>query len=102
MSADISMMASTAPSAARHNARADYDLKLGLYRGITKSYERVRPIPPTPAPFDLSGMLQNANIASAEDAVIYLERRFLRLSCSTKTGRTSWSFFRAECLTDFV
>ena len=79
MSADISMMASTAPSAARHNARADYDLKLGLYRGITKSYERVRPIPPTPAPFDLSGMLQNANIASAEDAVIYLERRFLRL-----------------------
>ena len=24
-------------------------------------------------------MLQNANIASAEDAVIYLERRFLRL-----------------------
>ena len=79
MSADISMMASTAPSAARHNARADYDLKLGLYRGITKSYERVRPIPPTPAPFDLIGMLQNANIASAEDAVIYLERRFLRL-----------------------
>ena len=79
MSADITMMASTAPSAARHNARADYDLKLGLYRGITKSYERVRPIPPTPAPFDLSGMLQNANIDSAEDAVIYLERRFLRL-----------------------
>ena len=79
MSADITIMASIAPSAARHNARADYDLKLGLYRGITKSYERVRPIPPTPAPFDLSGMLQNANIDSAEDAVIYLERRFLRL-----------------------
>jgi len=79
MSADITIMASIAPSAARHNARADYDLKLGLYRGITISYERVRPIPPTPAPFDLSGMLQNANIDSAEDAVIYLERRFLRL-----------------------
>ena len=44
-------------------------------------------------------MLQNANIASAEDAVIYLERRFLRLRLSTKTGRTSWNFFGTECPT---
>lgn len=96
MSADISMMASTAPSAARHNARADYDLKLGLYRGITKSYERVRPIPPTPAPFDLSGMLQNANIASAEDAVIYLERRFLRLRLFDEDRQDIVEFLRGR------
>ena len=69
---DMNSMASTAPSAARHNVRAQYDLKLGLYRGITKSYERVRPIPPTPAPFYLSGMLRNANVSSAEDAVVYM------------------------------
>lgn len=96
MSADISMMASTAPSAARHNARADYDLKLGLYRGITKSYERVRPIPPTPAPFVLSGMLQNANIASAADAVIYMERRFLRLRLFDEDRQDIVEFLRGR------
>ncbi|MGB1640106.1 MAG: DUF1800 domain-containing protein [Pseudohongiellaceae bacterium] len=101
MSADISMMASTAPSAARHNARADYDLKLGLYRGITKSYERVRPIPPTPAPFDLIGMLQNANIASAEDAVIYLERRFLRLRLFDEDRQDIVEFLRDRMPDEF-
>lgn len=94
MATDMNSMASTAPSAARHNARAEYDLKLGLYRGITKSYERVRPIPPTPASFDLSGMLRNASVSSFEDAVIYMERRFLTLRLFDEDRQTIIEFLQ--------
>lgn len=98
---DMNSMASTAPSAARHNVRAQYDLKLGLYRGITKSYERVRPIPPTPAPFDLSGMLRNANVSSAEDAVVYMERRFLTLRLFDEDRKTIVEFLQSRMADGF-
>jgi uncharacterized protein (DUF1800 family) len=96
MDTEMNAMASTAPSAARHNARAEYDLKLGLYRGITKSYERVRPIPPTPASFDLSGMLRNANVTSFEDAVTYMERRFLSLRLFDNDRQTIVEFLQSR------
>lgn len=73
----MNMMGTTAPSAKAHNAKADYDLKLGLYRGMIKSFERVRAIPPTPAPLDLLAIVRKVGATTPESVVSYFEARFL-------------------------
>ena len=73
-----SMMMGDAPSEVKHNSFAEYDLKLGLYNGRIKSYERVRAIPPTPAALDLVDLLRQQNVTDASGAVAQLEQRFFR------------------------
>jgi uncharacterized protein (DUF1800 family) len=73
-----SSMMGDAPSAARHNSFAEYDLKLGLYNGLIKTYERVRAVPPIPAPLDLVDVLRSEQIEDSLSAVVYFEGRFLR------------------------
>lgn len=90
------LMNTTAPSAKMHNAKADYDLKLGLYRGTIKSFERVRPIPPTPAPIDLLALLRENRALTPQSAVNYLEKRFLSTVLNAEDKRAIVAFLQAE------
>ena len=89
------LMNTTAPSAKMHNAKADYDLKLGLYRGTIKSFERVRPIPPTPAPIDLLALLRENRALTPQSAVNYLEKRFLSTVLNAEDKRAIVAFLQA-------
>ncbi|MCH8334226.1 DUF1800 domain-containing protein, partial [Candidatus Sumerlaeota bacterium] len=68
-----------APSATMINETPQYDLPLGVYNGMNRAFETVRPIPSDPAKLDLRAIAMSAGIATAGDALAYFERRFLRL-----------------------
>jgi uncharacterized protein (DUF1800 family) len=57
----------------------DYDLALGVYNGLQMTFEKVKPVPPTPPTLDLAAMVRKEGLETAGDAVNYFERRFLRL-----------------------
>ena len=77
----------------RINSTPDYDLKVGVYRGYVKAFQRVKVVPATPAGLSLAVMAKSAGIKTADQAVDYFSLRFLRLPL-TVDARTS--------LVDFV
>jgi len=95
MSGSETMMA--APSATMINETPEYDLPLGVYNGMNRAFERVLPIPLTPATLDLRSMLRAAQVGSAADAVDYLAKRFLRLP-PAEEDRAALAAFAAERL----
>lgn len=85
MKGDESMMSEgmmAAPASKMINSNPAYDLQFGVYNGMNRAYETVMPIPTTPAQIDLIAMLREAGAATVDDAIDYLERRFLLLSIS--------------------
>lgn len=68
-----------APSAQLINATPEYDLPYGVYNGKSKAYETIRAPDQSPARLNLTGLLSEAGVETASDAVIYLERVLLRL-----------------------
>ena len=68
-----------APAAKLINSAPDYDLKLGVYNGFVRAFERLKPSPPIPAQLSLAAMAKAAGVENAEDAVDYFLYRFLRV-----------------------
>ena len=60
-------------------ASQDYDLYAAVGVGLRIGYERIKPIPTTPAELDITEMAKSAGIETAEDAVDYFIHRFLRV-----------------------
>ncbi len=57
----------------------DYSLRDGLLWGLAKAFAKVKRIEHLPAEIDLKAMTQQAGVHTAEEAVDYFIRRFLRL-----------------------
>ncbi len=74
---EMGMMA--APLAKRIGAAPDYDLKLGVYNGFTRTFATVKPTPPTAAGIELATLAKQAGVKSAAELVTYFEARFLRV-----------------------
>ena len=83
MMAPVSQMLAKAP---------DYDLKLGVYRGYLKTFERVKPSPPSNADLSLTGMAKSAQLVTSGDAVDYFIARFLRLPLESKDYQAVLAF----------
>ena len=71
--------AMSAPSANMINETVEYDLPYGVYNGMTRAYATVRPPDQSPAQLDVAGMLRRAGGKTSRDAVLYFERRLLRM-----------------------
>ena len=66
-----------APLARRINSEPNYDLKLGVYNGQTRTHATVKPTPATGAKIDLTGMVRSAGAATVADVVDAFTTRFL-------------------------
>ncbi len=55
---------------------------LGVYRGYRKTFQRVKPAPPTPASLYLTAMARSASLKTADQTVDYFVLRFLRVPLS--------------------
>ncbi len=77
--ADGGDMMMVAPSSNRLAKAPDYDLKLGVYRGYTRAYATVKPVPPTPASLSLKESAKTGGVRTAENAVDYFVTRFLSM-----------------------
>lgn len=75
---EMGMMA--APLAKRIGAAPDYDLKLGVYNGFTRTFATVKPTPPSAAGIELATLAKQAGVKSAAELITYLEARFLRVA----------------------
>ena len=73
----------------------DFNTRYGSYRGWQMAVERVKPIPRTVARLDLTAMVLGAGCATPEDAVAYLEGRFLSVRLDAAT-RASMAAFLAQ------
>ena len=60
-------------------ASQDYDLYAAVAVGLRIGYERIKPIPRTPAELDIAKMAKSAGVETAGDAVDYFIHRFLRV-----------------------
>ena len=61
------------------NRSRDYDLGLGVYNAFILTFEKVKPVPPTPPKLDLAAMAQGSGLETVDDTVSFFERRFLRI-----------------------
>jgi len=73
------MMAMAAPSAKMIGSVPDYDLKLGVFTGYSRTYATVIPMPPSAAKIDLVKMMREAKAATPTEVVDALVVRFLRV-----------------------
>lgn len=78
------------------NSVPDYDLKLGVYRGYQKTFQRVKPVPPTPASLNLKAMAKGANLKTADQTVDYFVLRLLRLPLSAKDRAVMVEFLNKQ------
>ena len=76
---ETGMMAMAAPSAKMIGSVPDYDLKLGVFTGYSRTYATVLPTPPSAAKIDLTRMMRDAKAATPTDVVDALVVRFLRV-----------------------
>ncbi|MBX9602571.1 MAG: DUF1800 domain-containing protein [Bryobacteraceae bacterium] len=72
-------MMTMAPLAKRIGSAPDYDLKLGVYNGFVKTFETVKPTPPTKAAVEVAAMVRAGGVKTSTEAVDYFVARFLRL-----------------------
>ncbi len=93
--AEGGMMA--APAAKLINSAPDYDLKVGVYSAIIRSFERVKPVPPTPAQLSIAAMIRASGATTPEEAVRYLEGRFLRVPLSDGDRTALVTFATTRC-----
>lgn len=84
------------------NSAPDYDLKVGVYRGLKKAYARVKDVPPTPARLDLAYMVREANLKTADEVVDYFVMRFLRVPLSASDRAALVDFVYKQWGTDKV
>jgi len=66
-----------APLSKKIGSAPDYDLKYGVYNGFIRTFQTVKPVPPSEAKIDLKGMLRSAGAKTSGDAVDCLVARFL-------------------------
>jgi uncharacterized protein (DUF1800 family) len=66
-----------APLSKKIGSAPDYDLKYGVYNGYTRTFQTVKPVPPSEAVIDLKAMLRSAGAKTSADAVDYFVARFL-------------------------
>lgn len=91
-----------APSANMINETPAYDLPYGVYNGKSKAFETVKAPNQAPAQFRLADSLQAAEVSSATDAVLYLERLFLRLPLKTDARESLVSFLQGRIGQDTI
>jgi uncharacterized protein (DUF1800 family) len=89
MNSDGGMMA---PSAAMINETPQYDLPFGVYNGMNRAFHTVRPVDQEPVRLNLAGMLEQAGVETAGDAVGYLIARFLPLGLEQSEERAMTRF----------
>jgi hypothetical protein len=74
----------------------DFNTRFASYRGWQMAIERVKPIPRTMARLDLTGMVRSAGCRTADEAVRYLEGRFLTVALDEPTRRELADFLIRE------
>ncbi len=74
----------------------DYNLAVGVYTGFVEAYNRVKPIPRTPAELNLVAMTRAAKVTTAEGAVDYFGRRFLSVPLHADRRAAVVQFLRDE------
>jgi uncharacterized protein (DUF1800 family) len=74
----------------------DFNTRFASYRGWQMAIERVKPIARTMARLDLTGMVRSAGCRTADDAVRYLEGRFLTVALDEPTRRELADFLIRE------
>lgn len=72
----------TALSAQMINEAPTYDLPFGVFNGMSNAFRRVLPPDQSPATMSLAAMLREAEVKTVQEAVSYLEKRFLRVPLS--------------------
>ena len=86
-----------APAAKLINSAPDYDLKLGVYNGFVRAFERLKPVPPIPAQLSLAAMAKAAGVETSQDAVDYFMYRFLRVRPDEADRELMVSFMKRIC-----
>ena len=74
----------------------DFNTRYGSYRGWQMAVERVKPIPRTVARLDLTGMVLGAGCRTPDQAVGYLEGRFLSVPLDAATRGKLSAFLQKE------
>ncbi|MCA3143800.1 MAG: DUF1800 family protein [Betaproteobacteria bacterium] len=74
----------------------DFNTRYGSYRGWQRAVERVKPIPRTVARLELTAMVLGAGCATPEDAVAYLENRFLSVKLDAASRARMAEFLAQE------
>ena len=72
----------------------DYNTRYGGYIGYVQAWEVVKLVPRAPAEFSLAAMLDQADVSSADEAVVYLSERFLSAQPSEEASRELVRFAR--------
>ncbi len=78
------------------DSNPDYSLRDGFLWGLAKTFGRVKKIPHAPAELDLRTMAQQAGVQTAEEAVDYFSRRFLRLPLEASDRQQLMDFLRRQ------
>ena len=90
---DEAMMAASNLLADRDEA---FNTRYGSYRGWQMAVERVKPIARRPARLDLAGMVLREELATPDEVVAYLARRFLSVPLAPAAQRELSEFFARE------
>lgn len=77
-----------------------FNLAVGVYSGFVEAYNRVKPIPRTSAEVDFAVMLREAKVGSAEEAVNYFSKRFLRVELQAERRAAVVKFLAGELKSD--
>lgn len=78
------------------NSVPDYDLKLGVYRGYRKTFQRVKSTPPTTASLNLTAMAKSAGVKTADEAVDYFTMRLLRTPLAANDRAAMVEFLKKQ------
>jgi hypothetical protein len=73
-----------------------FNLAIGLYEGFMEAYNRVKPLPRTPAKVDFVAMVQSARANTAGQAVDYFCRRFLSVELQAPRRKAIVEFLSKE------
>ncbi len=78
----------------------NYNLAVGVYVGAVQANQRVKPIPRTLAEVDFTKMSREANVQTAEGAVDYFVRRFLRTPLNEERRAAVVAFLKGELMSE--